>query len=64
MRARLVSLILALQCAAAPVAVAASSAEARAWIERMNNAVVNLNYDGMLEHKWGTMINCERLQGR
>lgn len=52
MRKRPVSLILALLCAVAPAAMAASSTEARAWIERMNDAVVNRNYDGVLEHKW------------
>ncbi len=51
MRMRSVSLILALLCAA-PVAMAASSTEARALIERMNKAVVNLNYDGVVEHYW------------
>jgi sigma-E factor negative regulatory protein RseB len=52
MRTRAVSLIMVLLCTAAPAAMAASSAEARAWIERMNKAVVNLNYDGVVEHYW------------
>ena len=52
MRMRSVSLILVLLGAAVPTAMAASSAEARALIERMNKAVVNLNYEGVVEHYW------------
>jgi negative regulator of sigma E activity len=55
MQMRLVSLTLALLWAAIPAgaAEAASSAnEARAWIKRMSQAVINLNYDGVLEHRW------------
>lgn len=52
MRMRPVSLILALLCFVAPAAMAASSEEARSWIKRMNEAVVNRNYDGVLEHRW------------
>jgi sigma-E factor negative regulatory protein RseB len=55
MQMRLVSLTFALLCAAIPAgaAEAASSAnEARAWIKRMSQAVINLNYDGVLEHRW------------
>jgi sigma-E factor negative regulatory protein RseB len=53
MQKRSASLILALLCTVAPAVMAASSAEARAWIERMNKAVVHRNYEGVLEHRWG-----------
>jgi sigma-E factor negative regulatory protein RseB len=52
MQMRSVSLALAVLCTVAPAALAASSEEARAWIQRMNDAVVNRNYDGVLEHRW------------
>jgi sigma-E factor negative regulatory protein RseB len=51
MRVRLITLSLALLWAAG--APAASSAdEARVWIKRMNDALVNRSYDGVLTHKW------------
>jgi sigma-E factor negative regulatory protein RseB len=58
MQRRAVSLLLALLWGAGAVHGATppgarSSAEARAWIERMNHAVVNRNYIGVLEHRWG-----------
>lgn len=51
MRIRLISLTLALLWAATATA-ASSSEEARAWIKRMNDALINRNYDGVLTHKW------------
>ena len=51
MRIHLISLILALLWAATATA-ASSSEEARAWIKRMNDALINRNYDGVLTHKW------------
>lgn len=50
MQKRVLGLMLAmLWVAAVP---AASSDEARAWIKRMNDALVNRSYDGVLTHKW------------
>ncbi|MEO6185299.1 MAG: MucB/RseB C-terminal domain-containing protein [Steroidobacteraceae bacterium] len=55
MRIRSVNFALALLCAAMPALPAASAAsadEARVWIKRMSEAVVQRNYDGVLEHSW------------
>jgi sigma-E factor negative regulatory protein RseB len=51
MRMRLLSLAFALLWTSVAPA-ASSSDEARAWITRMNDALVYRNYDGVLTHKW------------
>lgn len=51
MRMRLLSISVALLWAAAAQA-GSSSEEARAWIKRMNEALVNRNYSGELTHRW------------
>jgi sigma-E factor negative regulatory protein RseB len=52
MQMRAISFALALLCVTLPALPAASADEARAWIKRMNEAVVSRNYDGVLEHEW------------
>jgi len=52
MQMRAITLVMVLLGAVAPAAMAASSEEARGWIERMNKAVINNSYDGVLEHRW------------
>jgi sigma-E factor negative regulatory protein RseB len=52
MQKRSISLALALLWAAMPALSAATADEARVWIERMNKAVVERNFDGVLERKW------------
>jgi sigma-E factor negative regulatory protein RseB len=51
MRIRLLSLAVALVWTAVAPA-ASSSDEALVWISRMNGAVTNRSYDGVLTHKW------------
>jgi len=41
--------------------VQASADEARVWIQRMNEAVVKRNYDGVFTHRWGDKTEVMRI---
>ncbi len=52
MRTRLITLALALLWTAGASAAASTSEEARGWIKRMNDALKDRSYDGVLTHSW------------